>query len=305
MAKSTTLDRTIRKRVRCLSAEQKPDTLTTSTPVQNLCPQKCTPVTQIAMDLITGLPKSQGYDTILTILTIVDHGCSRGAIFLPCLTTITGPQIAQLYYCHVYPWFGLPQKLISDRDLRFTSHFGKALAKELGITWNLSMAYHPQTDGLTEQKNQWVEQYLCLITANQEDWATALPIATLVHNNTKNGTTGFAPNELLIRREPPTIPTQGEGTQNPLAEKRVEQLRQRQILATQALNHTAQKARPTEPRWSPGQKVWLEAKNLALPYGTIKLAPRCYGPFKITKVISLVTYRLELPFQWMIHPMFH
>ncbi len=27
-----------------------------------------------------------------------------------------GPQIAQLYYQHVYPWFGLPQKLISDRD---------------------------------------------------------------------------------------------------------------------------------------------------------------------------------------------
>ncbi len=88
-------------------------------------------------------------------------------------------------------------------------------------------------------------------------------------------------------------------------EQRVEQLRQRQILATQALNHTAQKARPTEPRWSPGQKVWLEAKNLALPYGTIKLAPRCYGPFKILKVLSLVTYKLELLAQWTIHPMFH
>ncbi len=47
------------------------------------------------MDLITRLPKSRGYDAILTI---VDHGCSRGAIFLPCLTTITGPQITQLYY---------------------------------------------------------------------------------------------------------------------------------------------------------------------------------------------------------------
>ncbi len=44
--------------------------------------------TQIAMDLITGVPKSWGYDAILTI---VDHGCSRGAIFLPCNTTITGP----------------------------------------------------------------------------------------------------------------------------------------------------------------------------------------------------------------------
>ena len=101
----------------------------------------------------------------------------------------------------------------------------------------------------------------------------ALPIATLVHNNGKNGITGFTLNELLIGREPPTIPTQGEGTQNPLAEKRVEQLRQQQLLTTQALNNAAQKVRPTEAKWKVSQKVWLKAKNLALLYGTIKLAP--------------------------------
>ena len=156
----------------------------------------------------------------------MDHGCSWGTIFLPCLTTITRPQIVQLYYQHVYPWFRLPHWLISNRDLRFTSHFRKALAKELGITWNLSTAYHPQTDGLTERKNQWVEQYLCLVTTNQEDWATMLPLATLVYNNAKNGTTRFAPNDLLIGREPPATLVQGEGTQNPLAEQRVDQLRQ-------------------------------------------------------------------------------
>ena len=98
-----------------------------------------------------GLPKSRGYNAILTI---VDHGCTRGALFLSCLTTITRPQIAKLYYQHVYPWFGLPTKLISDRDPRFTSYFRRVLVKELGITWNLSMAYHPQMDGLTERKNQ-------------------------------------------------------------------------------------------------------------------------------------------------------
>ena len=124
------------------------------------------PFIQIAMDLITGLPLSQGYDTILTI---VDHVCSRGAIFLPCNTTITGPQIAQLYYKHVYPWFGLPAKVISNRDPRFMSHFGCTLAKELGIMWNMSMAYHPQTDGLTERKNQWLEQYLQLVAANDKE----------------------------------------------------------------------------------------------------------------------------------------
>ena len=57
------------------------------------------------MDLITGLPLSHGYDAILTI---VDHGCSHAALFLPCQTTITGPSIAQLYLQHLYPWFGIP-----------------------------------------------------------------------------------------------------------------------------------------------------------------------------------------------------
>jgi hypothetical protein len=70
------------------------------------------PFTQIAMDLITGLSPLWGYDAILTI---VDHGYLRGAIFLLCNTTITGPQITQLYYKHVYPWFGLPTKVISIR----------------------------------------------------------------------------------------------------------------------------------------------------------------------------------------------
>jgi hypothetical protein len=59
------------------------------------------------------------------------------------------------------------------------------------------------------------------------------------------------------------------------------------------------------PHWKQGQKVWLEAKNLALPYGIAKLAPRWHGPFTITKVISPVAYRLQLPPQWVIHPVFH
>jgi hypothetical protein len=53
----------------------------------------------IAMDLITGLPKSDAHDAILTI---VDHGCSQVAIFLPCSTNITGAGIAQLYMEHLF-----------------------------------------------------------------------------------------------------------------------------------------------------------------------------------------------------------
>ena len=58
------------------------------------------PFQVIAMDLITGLPAQKGLDTILTI---VDHRCSRVALFLPCSTHISGAGIAQLYLNHIYP----------------------------------------------------------------------------------------------------------------------------------------------------------------------------------------------------------
>jgi hypothetical protein len=147
---------------------------------QIMTKQGTLPFKQIAMDLITGLPKHKGKDAILMI---VDHGCSRAAVFLPCAITITGPGIAQLYMDHVYKWFGLPMKIISGCDPWFTSHFGKSLAQQLKINQNLSSAFHPQTDGISERKNQWVEQYLRLVTfASPEDWTHWLAIATTVHN---------------------------------------------------------------------------------------------------------------------------
>jgi hypothetical protein len=149
----------------CATCQQNKNlTHVTKTPLYKITvPENTPPFTQIAMDLITGLPLSWGYDAILTI---VDHGCSRGAIFLPCKATITGPQIAQLYYEHVYPWFGLPTKVISNRDPRFMSHFGRALAKELGITWNMSTAYCPcHRRGLAltgpTGRTQWGERCTC------------------------------------------------------------------------------------------------------------------------------------------------
>src|SRR5216684_8252821 len=169
----------------------------------------------------------------------------------------------------------------------------------------MSTAFHPQTDGLTERKNQWLEQYLHLVMANSKEWSNLLPLATLVHNNSANSSTRLAPNQLLIGREPPATPAQAEGGDNPLAELRVKQLRERRVMATQALNRKAQNHPLDPPRWTKGQKVWLDAKNLMLSYGTIKLAPRRHGPFEIEKVMSPVVYKLRLPPQWNIHPVFH
>jgi hypothetical protein len=254
------------------------------------------------MDLITGLPESNGHDAILTI---VDHGCSRAAIFLPCSTSITGAGIAQLYLEHLFRWFGIPQKIISDRDPRFTSHFAWELTKGLGIDQNLSTAFHPQTDGLSERANQWIEQYLRLITANQNEWSKWLPMATAVHNNSKNSTTSFAPNELLIGWEPPLSAEQCSESKNQTAEEYLSNMRRNRLMAIHALNKVAHKVNISPNHWTVGQLIWLEGKNLPLPHGTAKLTPRRHGPFKIIQIVSPVAVRLELLPQWSIHSVFH
>src|SRR5258707_13052531 len=114
-------------------------------------------------------------------------------------------------------------KVITDRDPRFTSHFGKALAARLNIHQNLSTAFHPQTDGLSERKNQWVEQYLRLATSSQpEDWSTWLPIATAVHNNRRTATTELSPNQILLGYETTLIPSSLIETNNQAALLRTE-----------------------------------------------------------------------------------
>jgi len=261
------------------------------------------PFEQIALDLITGLPPNGPYDSILTI---VDHGCSRAAVFLPCATTVTGPGVAQLYFDNVYRWFGLPSKVISDRDPRFTSHFGRALAKKIGAKQNLSTAFHPQTDGLSERKNQWVEQYLRLITsAQQEDWSQWLTVATAVHNDHVNSTLGVAPSEVLLGYRPTLAPDQNALTNNQTAEQRLEILHQRRAQAIAAINKVANRDMTPDGKFKEGDQVWLEATNLKLPYHTPKLAPRRQGPFRVSKVVSPVAYQLALPQSWGIHDVFH
>ncbi len=112
------------------------------------------PFQYVSMDLITDLPRSDSFDSILTI---VDQGCFKAAKFIPCHKTIDGPGITQEYLKHLVPWFRVPKRIISDCDPHFTSNFSKAICKALGIQQNLSTAFHPRTDGQTERMNTWIE----------------------------------------------------------------------------------------------------------------------------------------------------
>lgn len=115
------------------------------------------PFSMITMDFITGLPESKGYDAILVI---VDHNLTKGVILHPCTKETDTIKTANILYERVYSKFGLPDINNSDRGPQFVSKAFQALTKLLKIKAKLSTAYHPQTDGQTEQLNQELETYL-------------------------------------------------------------------------------------------------------------------------------------------------
>src|SRR6202158_566457 len=70
------------------------------------------PFTSIALDFIVILPLSNTYDTILTITDTFP----KASIFMPCNETVDAPGTAKLYATYVLAHYGLPSRVISDRD---------------------------------------------------------------------------------------------------------------------------------------------------------------------------------------------
>ncbi|GJT26138.1 putative reverse transcriptase domain-containing protein [Tanacetum coccineum] len=60
-------------------------------------------------------------------------------------------KLMKLYMKEVVTRHEVPVSIISDRDIRFTSLFWKALHKALGTRLDMSTAYHPKTDGQSDK----------------------------------------------------------------------------------------------------------------------------------------------------------
>jgi len=137
---------------------------------------------QVGIDFMTDLPPSEDFDSIMVV---VDHGLRKGVILTPCSKTgLTASHTAQLYIDNVYARFRLPDKMISDRGPQFDSQFWKELCDALQIKHAMTTAFHPQTNGGTEQVNREIQTYLSIFcTNNLTSWALALKKAEFVYNN--------------------------------------------------------------------------------------------------------------------------
>lgn len=263
----------------------------------------------ISMDFVVELPPSK---EMTTILVVVDR-LTKMAHFIPTKGVPTAEKTAELMIREVFRLHGIPDNVVSDRGVQFTSKFWRSFCMSLGVTVNLSSAFHPQSNGQTERTNQTLEQYLrCFVSYLQDDWVDYLPTAEFAYNNSKHSSTSLSPFYVNSGYHPVCIPDLPIATPIPAVNERLSLLQETRSklletlkVAQEAYKKASDRRRRAVPSFRVGDKVWLSAKNLKTQVPSVKLGPKYLGPFQILAQVNAVTFRLKLPDSMRIHPVFH
>ncbi|KAH9687361.1 hypothetical protein KPL70_014745 [Citrus sinensis] len=268
---------------------------------------------EVIMDFITGLPPSRGLTTILVVVERLTKSANFGALS----SQFSAVTAADLFVNMVDKLHGFPTSIVSDRDPIFMSKFWKKLFELSGTSLRHSTAYHPQTDGQSEVVNRGLEQYLRAFTQeNPQSWVSLLCWAEFSYNSSYHSGLKMTPFQALYGRIRPTILAYSKGStsiqalddalteRDALLRSLKENLRQAQHRMTQKAN-----AHRRELQLNIGDRVLVRLQ----PYrqtslaqrASQKLAKRYYGPFTILERVGPVAYKLNLPLDCKIHPVFH
>ncbi|GKE35598.1 putative reverse transcriptase domain-containing protein [Tanacetum coccineum] len=176
---------------------------------------------------------------------------------------------------------GVPIAIILDRDSRFTSRFWQSMQEALGTRLDMSMAYHPQTDGQSEHTIQTLKDMLrvhCIVESAVHQWAEVEEGQLIGHE--------------LVQE---TI-------------EKISQIKDRlKVARDRQKSYTDKRRKPLE--FSVCDYVLLKVSpwKCVVRFGKKgKLAPRFVGPFEVIEKVGPVAYRLDLPGELDgIHDIFH
>ncbi|KAF1321051.1 Retroelement pol polyprotein, partial [Globisporangium splendens] len=285
-------------------------------------PEQCWQV--VSMDFITGLPLSEGYDAILTVVDKL----SKRAKYAPTHAKDGASDVAKVFFDTIVRHHGLPEVVISDRDSKFTSKFWTSLMKLMGIKLSMTTSHRPQADGQTERQNLVVEDALrCMISYQGTDWVQHLGMIEYAHATLISASTGFSPFEIDTGRKERNV---WEQTINSKAEERgiaeyakifaeerqkiVELARKNLVKAQETQKkYYDRKRRVHQVEFKAGDLVMLDTSRVSLKHAAsetdmkrAKFAARKIGPLEIIRMINPNVAKLKLPAQMKrINPTFN
>ena len=206
--------------------------------------------------------------------------------------------------------WGLPGELITDRDPKFLSKFWAKLFARLRVKLLYSTAYHPQIDGSSKRINQTVEIALRFFVHALKDacfWPEILLCIQSILNNTSSWTTDKTPNKIAYGFSPCRpldllsnllLPNTFQVRTNAtdaisfaLANQKAHYNRKHQLLFMKIGDHAMLRLH----------------KGYSIPSSTSvtkKLTQQYVGPFCVFEKVGRLAYKLNIPFDWRVHPVF-
>ncbi|GJU73986.1 putative reverse transcriptase domain-containing protein [Tanacetum coccineum] len=193
----------------------------------------------------------------------------------------------------------------------------RSLQKALGISLDMSTAYHPQTDRQSKRTIQTLEDMLraCVIDFGN-GWVKHLPLVKFSYNNSYHASIKAAPFEALYGQKCRSPVCWAEVGQVQLTGPELVQETTERIIHIKQRIQTARdrqkccadlKHKPME--FQVGDKVILKVspwKGVVRFGRRGKLNPRYVGPFKVLKKVGSIAYKLELPQELSrVHNTFH
>ena len=268
------------------------------------------PCREWTQDAVTGLPKTRrGHDAIQVY---VERLCKLKH-FAAGRSTDGALELAASFRHHVIRAHGVPDRVVSDRDPRFTAKFYEEWSRLLGMKLSMSTARHAQTDGQSEREIKTLITALrAFCNEHQDDWDDYLDMLELGFNAAVQASTQRSPFELLhgekarLPIDPALAPF---APKNPAAVLRAERMQQAlQFVRGRLLSAQERQARNADRHRRPaafavGDAVLLSTDGLQLRNGSNKLCSRFIGPFTVTAVVNANAYTLRLPQQLqLLHP---
>lgn len=99
------------------------------------------------MDFITGFPRaSRQHDSIMFMMDRL----TKVEKFIPMKSTYSASDVTHVFIRYVVKFDGIPNKIVSNSDVKFTSKFCKELFAGLEIKLAFSTTYHSQRYGQIE-----------------------------------------------------------------------------------------------------------------------------------------------------------
>ncbi|KAL4348378.1 hypothetical protein GQ457_17G008670 [Hibiscus cannabinus] len=279
------------------------------------------PWTDISMDFVLGLSRTRtGRDSVFVV---VDR-FSKMAHFIACHKIDDVVNVANLFFRDIIRLHGIPRSIVSDRDVKFLSHFWRTLWSKIGTKLMFSTTCHPQTDGQTKVVNRVLSTLLrSIIRNNIKTCEDCLPHGEFAYNHVVHSTTKMSPIEVVYGFNPITLLDLLPFPQEQVISKDIkaradyvkhlhQQVKENLERRTQQYEKQANKGRKQVERrtqqyekqankgrkqvtFDVGDWVWVHFWKERFPaQRRSKLLPRGDGPFQVLEKVNENAYKIDL-----------